>query len=225
MKRGKIALFFTCFFGLIGCDYRPYMDLNKPIYMITDPSLFAGCEESDDGVEACREERLQIVRNGVDDWFDHFNESSRPQVILVASRREVPVDARNTPIHLRISPGACDDSCGKHWACFQYGYNQQPAMVFEDVKYLTPRMAAHEFGHVLGVDHEDVPEGRNSVMTRNPSAYVVPLDIDILCQIHDECPPHENTWCEGGFYDPCRCPSASFEDGEAMRAAGEIVCE
>lgn len=225
MENGKIAFFFTLFFGLIGCDYRPYLDLDQPIYLVTDPSFFAGCEESADGVEACHEQRLQTVRDGADDWFDHFNESSRPQAIIVASRDEVPTDAQNTPIHLRISQGSCNESAKtKHAACFPYGPNKEPAIVFEDVKYLVPRMMSHEFGHALGIDHSDVPKGRKSVMTPVPSSYVVPLDIEILCQIHGECPPHENTWCEASFYDPCRCPSPSFEEGEAMRRSGEIVC-
>lgn len=214
-----------CLLGLVGCDYRPYLDLNEPIYLVTEPSFFAGCEEAAEGQYICQEQRIDEVRKGTEGWFGHFAEPTRPQVVFVASRDAVPVGAQNTPIHLRISSGFCDDSNGKHEACFPYGPNKEPAIVFEDKKYIGPMLAAHEFGHALGIDHEDVPEGRNSVMTSTISAYVVPLDIEILCQIHGECPPHENTWCEGSFYDPCRCPSSSFEEGEAKRAAGEIVCD
>lgn len=208
--------------GLAGCEATsPYMDLDQPIYLITEDGFFAGCEEENDTAD-CEKGRVREVRNGINDWFKHFAEPTRPQAVFVASQEDVPSDAENTPIHLQITSGLCSEDAV---ACYYYEYDSEPIMAFVFLEYVIPIMAAHEFGHALGRDHDDMPAGRKSVMTPKPSAYVVPLDIQILCELHDECPPHESTWCEGGFYDPCRCPSSSFEEGEAMREASEITCE
>ena len=51
--------------------------------------------------------------------------------------------------------------------------------------------------------------------------YVLPVDITLLCQMHDECPAYNDTWCEGSFYDELRCPSSSFEEGQAALEAYE----
>jgi len=225
MRQSQTLFFLIMFLGLSGCVSPPYMNLRQPIYMITDHSFFAGCEEDANGPAACKEWRILQVKRGVSDWFEHFDEPTRPQVIIVASNGDIPDDSENTPIHLQIQSGYCNDSDGAHPACYHYSYDSEPSIVFDSHVNIDPFLSAHEFGHALGRDNDDTPEKVGSVMSYSIPTYVLPIDIQMLCELHDECPSHEDTWCEGGFIDPCRCPSASFEEGEALHEAGEIVCE
>lgn len=225
MRHGKIPFFFIIFLGLGGCYTQPYMNLRQPIYLVTDHSFFSDCQDNPKGPAACKEQRILEVKKGVNDWFKHFQESSRPEVIFVASGDNVPDDSENKPIHLRIQSGYCGSDGEAHPACYHHSYDSDPAIVFDNYAEITPLMSAHEFGHALGRDNDDTPEEIGSVMSYSVPTYVLPIDIQLVCDAHDECPPHEDTWCEGGFIDPCRCPSASFEEGEAMREAGEITCE
>ncbi len=217
MRRGKISLFFILFLGLGGCASQPrvdssypirlqnmhprdYMDLRYPIYLITDPSFFFGCEKGLVGSviylsRGCMEDRVAAVRNGVNDWLKHFAEPTRPQVIIVESRDYIPSNARNTPISLRLETRLCDRDDGeKKAACYSYRNSPDLATVFDSKIYITTRIFAHEFGHALGYGHNNAPEGGKSIMRSSPIDDVSPIDIKILCQIHSECPAHEEDW-------------------------------
>ncbi len=210
--------------GFCGCASiytAPYMNLRHPIYMVTDPSFLTGCENDPAGYEACRMMRIRQVNNGVNLWFNHFDVATRPKVVIVNSEKELPAKLFNQVIYLKVEQGACTENGKEHPACYDWESN----IVFDKPNNITPFLSAHEFGHVLGRSHRDTPKEIASVMSYDIPSYVVPVDIDILCSIHSECPPHENTWCEGGFYDECYCPSASYEEGVAKLKAGKLTCE
>ena len=177
------------------------------------------------GFEVCRAVRVQQVENGVNEWFKHFDLATQPQVVIVYSKEELPPNLVNKVINIKVKSGGCFSDGKYHQGCFRYAYGKTPEIVFDNSTGIMPFLVAHEFGHALGRDHDDTAKDVYSIMSYTLQSYVVPVDIDLLCEMHSECPPHENVWCEGGFYDPCRCPSASFEEGAAMLATGEITCE
>ena len=161
MSKPFFAIMVMCF----GCVVEaPYMDLTQPIYLVAEESFFSGCEDHSDGLEACQQERIGEVEKGVGGWFKHFAEPTRPQVFIVMSRADVPNNAQNTPIHLRIEKDFCAQV-----ACYYNDWGVEPSIVFNNRGALFPIMASHEFGHALWLGH-DVPEGRRSVMTPTPSA-------------------------------------------------------
>lgn len=212
--------------GLGGCDGRPYMKLDEPVYLVVTPSFSVGCENDVVGYEACRANRILKVKNGANEWFKHFDEATtRPQVVIVDSREELPPNPVNEVVYLKVEHNSCWSEGKYHHACFYYEYGESPELRFDGPADIIPNLIAHEFGHMLGLDHDDVAEGTYSIMSPSVQTYVLPTDIDLLCEMHAECPPHKNVWCEGEFYDPCRCPSASFEEGAAMLAAGELTCQ
>jgi hypothetical protein len=195
--------------------------------MVTDPSFWVGCQDDAMGYEGCRERRINWVNKGADQWFSHFDEAFRPHVEVLYSTDDLPSDQVNEIIYLSVSSGFCgakDD--GKNYiACYRTGFGS-PKIVFDDPLYIAPVVTAHELGHAFGRGHNDTSDGAYSVMSYEfKSLYVLPIDMDLMCSMHGDCPPHENTWCEGSFYDPCRCPSASYEDGQAKLEAGEIPCK
>lgn len=217
MTRGRISLFLIFFWCLGGCVAQQHMDLRQPMYLITDRSFFSGCKNDRKGPAICKEWRLYQVRIGINDWLKHFDEPMRPQVIYLSSHDDVPEDAENTVIHLRVSKGFCDDGVPPEAAaCYQYLYRGESVIVFDEGEFINARTVAHEFGHALGREHWDTPEDIGSVMSYSVPTYVLPIDITLVCQLHEECPAYEDTWCEGSFYDELRCPSSSFEEGQAM---------
>ena len=210
--------------GFCGCAKAPYFDLRHPIYMMTDQSFWSGCETDPIGEKVCRKFRVAQVDAGVDDWFRYFDEATRPQAVIVGSKAELPLDRINKAvIHLKIWAG----HCGKgNEACYIWKMNSSPELVFDGSSYIFPSLVAHEFGHALNRDHDDLPDGIFSIMLPLvlKTDYVLPADIELLCRIHTECPPHEDVWCEGGFYDECLCPSDSYEEAKAALEAETLSC-
>lgn len=223
MGKIKSLFFLFVFLGLVGCSATaPYVDLRHPVYLVTDKSFFAECEKYSDGPAACKEKRIHEVRRGVNGWYRHFAEPTRPKVFIVASENEIPPDAFNEPIYLRIDKDRCKEGgASDPAACFIFGHNILSSIVFESPRFISPFIAAHEFGHALGRDDNDVPVGIGSVMSYAIPTYVLPIDLEKMCALHAECPPHDQVWCEDSFYDILRCPSSSFEEGDAMRRARE----
>ncbi len=219
MRGQRISFFFIFFLWLGGCIPKQHIDLRRPIYLITDPSLFSGCKKDIKGPAICKEWRLYQIRKGVNNWFKHFDEPMRPRVFIVPSHDDVPVDATNTVIHLQISKDYCESFNAA--ACYHYKYRNESLIVFVSWKDITARVFAHELGHAFGREHDDTPEEIGSVMSYSVPTYVLPVDITLLCQMHDECPAYNDVWCEGSFYDELRCPSSSFEEGQAALEAYE----
>ncbi len=230
------ALFIIMVFCVSGCG-APYFDLTQPIYMVTDDSFWTGCPTDDPvAYKDCQTFRVAQVEEGINQWFSHFAEATRPRVIIYRHLKDIPSDRFNvTIVHLRVSDSICEE-IQNHTvgACYLYGFFVEKAIVFVRPEYISVFLAAHEFGHVLNRsdDHNDMPPGIYSVMSYTlPSFllgaafYVLPIDIDLVCEIHSECPVRDSSgWCEGGFYDPCLCPSVSVEDGVTKRNAGVDVC-
>ena len=207
------------------CVRSKYYDLRHPIYIETDESFWSGCEADPASEEACHTFRVNRINDGIYDWFRHFDEATRPQAIVVGSKAELPADRINKRvIILRIEAGGCGKG---NSACYSSGLFWPTEIVFDDPKFIFSSVIAHEFGHVLGlVEHHDTQDEIYSIMLPvvEDMDYVLPVDIELLCRIHTECPPHEDTWCEGGFYDECLCPSASYEEAKAALEAEELAC-
>lgn len=222
------ALILVCFLSIFFFidwdeDRVDFIDLSKPVYFVTDNSLWSGCKDDPAGYEACCAFRVKQINNGLNDWFDHFDEATRPKAIIVFSATELPDNTENNPIYIKIKPGYCGmaTSTEKAVACYSY---RSSAMIFDSAGEVTSSTTAHEFGHGLGRGHKDTPKNIYSVMSyTDKTNSVVPIDIKILCKMHPECPPHEDTWCKGGFWDNDRCPSDSYEEGETMFQIDQIM--
>jgi hypothetical protein len=87
---------------------------------------------------------------------------------------------------LRIEAGNCgkDKLKRNNAACYR---RSVPEIVFDNPSVITPRIMAHEFGHALGRDDNDVPEGTGSVMSYKKPSRVLPRDIEMMCRLHREC--------------------------------------
>ncbi len=222
---GLLIIFFS------SLDYTRFasgfINLRWPIYLVTDSSFWSGCESDLAGYEACRAFRIKQINDGVDDWFGHFDEATRPQVVIVYSKADLPSNPINDPIYLKIKGGYCGMATSTEIAaaCYYNKFISPPVIVFDLPKNITSSTFAHEFGHALGREHEDVPKDNYSIMSyTHDSGHIIPIDIKIMCKMHSECPPHEDTWCQGSFLDKCRCPSASFEEGQILYEAGQLYC-
>lgn len=230
MRNALIASLLVIFFSSLnytGLGLNPYLNLRKPIYLVTDPSFWSACENDPAGYENCRALRIEQVSAGVNDWFKHFDAADRPRVTILYSKADLPSYPSNDPIYLKIKPGGCRTDGDKFNppACYEHTPFSPLAIIFDSPEEIEPHFA-HEFGHALGRDHDDMPKGVYSVMSyKLDSSYVLPVDIQIMCEAHHECPPHEDTWCVGGFWDECRCPSASYEEGENLFKTGHAICQ
>lgn len=210
MWQKRALFFFLFFFPSDSHARRPFIDLRHSVYLITDKSFFLDCDKESAlicvndpacALADCRRRRIDEVKKGIDDWFKHFVEPTRPRAFVVASRAEIPPGEKNPPIYLRIMSGICDDRRGgKSAACYSEKYGSDPAVIiFDDPGMVYPLIVAHEFGHALGYNHRDVPKTpqgfAESIMTPIPSAEVVlPWDLAVVCKIHRECPPHQDSW-------------------------------
>jgi len=223
------AILILCLsFAAFGCLERPHLDLGEPVWFVADESFYLGCDNDPAGYMACYAVRNHLIHQGVNEWFEYFPEANRPVALILWPEENVPNGAANELIRLKIEKGACDKPDDPHPACYRWsqdsrGRNRPPEIIFDHPDAINPSMVAHEFGHALGRDDNDVPEWQYSVMSYTRPFYVAPVDIDLLCALHPEveCPPH--VWCVD-VDDLCRCPSDSVEDGMAKFGAGLIVC-
>lgn len=250
-KTVTVGLFLALLIGTTGCkntcnnttpNNNPaigannhYLDLREPIYLVLEESLWSECDNYLRSTADCQNDVEVAVRAGIDDWSKHFYKPYQPDVVIVFSQEDVLADTVNTPIHLSMEEGVCDeiilqkkiDSCAsasnktEFAACYIVNSNSVK-IIFNDQTAIRGPTMAHEFGHALGLDHRLTTF---SIMSYGKGNRVLPIDMITMCELHKECPPHDETWCEGSFFDSCRCPSDSFEDGEAKRVEEGLVCE
>lgn len=171
-----------------------YLDLRAPIYIVVEPSFWSGCKLDPAGDEVCRNLRFKQFSDGVNQWFGYFEKATRPQVVFVNSTAELPLERVNPIIRLRIKSDACLYDNGKryHEACFYAVNSYSSYIAFRSSAHIFPGLAAHELGHALDRNHDDMPTGATSIMLPvvEREARVLLRDIDLLCKIHAECPPH-----------------------------------
>lgn len=181
--------------GICSCASGPYFNLRHPVYMVAEKSFWSGCEADPVGKEVCRESRILQVKNGMKQWLDPFDEAFRPQVFVLYSKDTLPWYTVNEVIYLKIEVGNCGkDANGKKkaGACYGWDYPLSPLyIVFESSSHITSQVVAHEFGHALGRDDNDIPEGTGSVMSYKMPTKVLPRDIEMMCRLHPECPPRK----------------------------------
>ena len=169
--------------ALFGCGNLSYINLREPIYLFPQKSFWAGCEYSPFGYKLCQSRRINQVYNGINEWFQYFDKANRPRVIMVFSVGSIPFNVKNKPIYLRIGESKCS---GEAAACYHYRWWKELEIIFTSAQYIDTTMS-HEFGHVLGRDDNDVPEGVVSVMSYNHSSKVTPSDFKMMCALHREC--------------------------------------
>lgn len=183
-------------FVICGCAAKaPYFDLRHPVYVAADKSFWLGCEGDTVGDKACRQYRVEQIFAGFNQWFDYFDKDNRPRAVFVHSKKNLPKNPVNNVIHLGISELFCGKIPEKDtWAGACYAWRKQTwfssgstRIVFKKIDYITPRIFAHEFGHALGRDDNDVPEGTGSVMSYEIKTTVTPLDVKMMCRMHREC--------------------------------------
>lgn len=208
----RAILTMTAMFGLLGCG-QPFFDLREPIYLVAEDSFWQGCNEDPDGYEACAAERSAIIYESVDMWFRHWPAETRPRAIFIGREQDIP--GSNKPVYLKIDETECRSSPGAIAAsCFSWGSADPVKIIFKEPKYITVYIMTHEFGHVLGLDDNSVPDEKVSIMSYGLwEVCVVPLDIEMVCEIHPEVECPVVAWCEGAFAYKYHCPSASPEEG------------
>lgn len=222
------ALLVICLTSLDYTGIGPnfFFDLRKPTYFMVTGNFWLGCEKDPTGYEACRKHRIEQVLGGFNEWFNHFDEDTRPKAIIVFSPAELPDDQAYNLIYLSIEKeGFCGMATSKITAAGCY-VRKSHTIVFNLPENVTVYVVAHELGHAFkrSSNHNDMPKGTYSIMSYDDIPdHVLPIDIKLLCKIHPECPSHEDTWCKGGFWDKDRCPSASYEESEALRKIDLIM--
>lgn len=196
MRNALISALLIIFLTSLDYDGWPsYINLRHPIYLVIDESFWSSCEDDPAGYAACRINRIEQINNGADDWFKHFDEATRPQVVIVYSKADLPSNPTNNPIYLKIKMGFCGMATKTQIAaaCYTDMFLSPPAIVFNLPENIISSHFAHELGHALGRGHTDTSENVYSVMSYTlRSDHVVPTDIKILCETHPECPPIKN---------------------------------
>lgn len=201
-----------------------YQNLRGPIYLVLEPSLFKDCDKNPATASTCRQGREFIFEAGINDWFKHFAESDRPEAKIVYSPEEVPANSVNRPIHVSMDENGCHlEDKEQHPACF-YSDSQYPKIVLTESAAFTIPTASHEIGHAFGLNHPEDEKTYSIMSPHGKGNRVLPIDMVTLCALHNECPPHDETWCKGAFYDKCRCPSESFADSEVRLKKLTLVC-
>jgi hypothetical protein len=174
---------------LLGCNSSksPHFNLRHPIYMLADKSLWSGCDQDPAGYEVCHGLRVQEINSGIEQWYGWLDSDFYPPPIIVYSKEKVPVGQVNDLVVLRLERGFC--GVGKA-ACFAYrsaSSSSSPEIVFENPSWITSNIMAHECGHVLGRDDNDLPAAIGSVMSYDARTDVTPLDVKMVCDLHPEC--------------------------------------
>ena len=189
---GLVIIFFSSV--KYTCCKSSFINLREPIYLVADQSFWSGCKNHPDGEDACRGLRVEQVKKGINEWLDYFDEFDRPRLIIACSSNELPPRTANTPIHLKIAKDYCGQTNKRtsYPSCYKDRLDS-PAIIFDLPEEIAPHIA-HEFGHALGRNHNDMPEDAYSIMSYTLQAFhVLPLDIKIMCEMHAECPPVKNT--------------------------------
>lgn len=166
-----------------GCGGTSYVDLRQPIYLIPRKSFWSGCETDPAGYKSCRLDRIKQARAGINEWFNYFPKGHRPVAIIVASEKNIPPHPINAPIYLAIGQNICTKDGSV--ACYGW-WQRESEIIFISAEFISGLMG-HEFGHALGRDDNDVPEGTESVMSYRLPTTVTPLDIRMMCKYHFEC--------------------------------------
>ena len=198
MRNALISALLIIFFTSLDYpDWPSYINLRQPIYLVINEGFWFGCANDPAGYEACRMNRIEQINEGANDWFKHFEEAARPQVVIVYSEADLPPNTKNNPIYLKIDEGFCGMATKTQIAaaCYTDTFFSPPAIVFNLPENVLSSHFAHELGHALDREHNDMPKDTYSVMSyTHDSGYVVPIDLEILCKMHPECPPHEEVW-------------------------------
>ena len=194
---------------VVGCADRTHFDLRQTIYFAPENSFLADCEGRPD----CSANRLNAVKQGIDQWFMHFDAASRPRAVIVDSGSEIPGDSSNRPIRLKISVNSSCDKYGNWAACYYWEQGEDSEITFRYSNYVNALTVAHEFGHAIWSDGHVLD--RSSVMDPYTSFIVTPLDVIEMCTANGSCPPYDSVWCQGTFFYENLCPSDSPEDAKA----------
>ena len=181
------ALFIAIAFVVVcGCAKFQYLDLRYPVYIVVDKSFWSGCEDEPDGAEACRVQRIKRFSDGVNKWFEPFDKANRPKAVILFSSKKLPSNRVNGVIYLKIDSNFCGEDAV---ACYQRMsiLFSGARIVFDNADDITLRVSEHEFGHALGRNDDDAPEGVKSVMSYDNPSDILPLDIKMMCKLHHEC--------------------------------------
>ncbi len=174
-------------FVVCNCSRPPYFNLRKPIYLVTHQSFWSGCEVDSESEMECRSYRVAQLNAGIAQWLDPLKDTLHSQAFIFLSEEQVPPKRVNSIIYLRVQSGFCGKGHGACYAWALSSHSPSVEIVFDSPSEIMPRVMAHEFGHVLGRDDNDVPKGVGSVMSYTIKTNVSPLDIKMMCRLHHEC--------------------------------------
>lgn len=175
---------------LFGCVHFPQMDLRQPIYLVLDDSLFVYCKGTPAEVGECRAYISSQIQVGVWQWQQFFV-GSLPLFVLVTAVSQVPANAINLPVEIRVWPKVCKETAQNPVdACYiAPGYFTNAAIVFSRLANLRPALIAHELGHVLVGNARHYNSNLPSIMQDGSLAEEVQArDVEWVCSFHAKCP-------------------------------------